>query len=224
MVTETSTTITSRISQAAIETLTAVLEGELIQPGDAGYDDARQVWNGMIDRFPAAIVRCRTVEDVVSSLRFAREHELPLAVRGGGHNAAGLAVLDNGLVIDLSEMNAVVVDPERRIARAGGGATWADFDAATQAHGLAATGGAVSMTGVGGLTLGGGLGWLMRLYGLAATTSSVPRLSWPTGRWSKPARQNDQSCCGGCAAGVATSASSPSFCFVSIRLTASMPG
>src|SRR5262245_36187186 len=102
----------------------------------------------MIERFPAAIVRCRSVDDVVAALRFAREHELPLAVRGGGHNAAGLAVIDDGLVIDLSEMNAVAVDPERRMGRVGGGASWADFDAATQVHGLAATGGAISMTGV----------------------------------------------------------------------------
>jgi FAD/FMN-containing dehydrogenase len=149
------------------DALEAAIGGELILPDNSRYEDARQVWNRMIDRYPAAIARCRTVDDVVAAALFAREHGLELAVRGGAHNAAGLAVIDDGLVIDLSEMNQVQVDAERRIARAGGGATWADFDAATQAHGLAATGGAISMTGIAGLTLGGGLGWLMRKYGLA---------------------------------------------------------
>lgn len=147
--------------------LEARIGGNLILSDHPRYDEARRVWNGMIDRRPAAIALCRTVEDVVAAVRFAGEHGVEVAVRGGGHNAAGLAVVDDGLVIDLSEMNRVEVDPERRIARAAGGATWADFDAATQAHGLATTGGAISMTGVGGLTLGGGLGWLMRKYGLA---------------------------------------------------------
>ena len=136
-------------------------------PDNPRYEEARQVWNGMIDRRPAAIARARTTEDVVAAVNFGREHGLEIAVRGGGHNAAGLAVVDDGLVIDLTEMNQVQVDPERRIARAGGGATWGDFDAATQAHGLATTGGVISMTGVGGLTLGGGLGVLMRSRGLA---------------------------------------------------------
>ncbi|MBW3634229.1 MAG: FAD-dependent oxidoreductase, partial [Chloroflexi bacterium] len=121
----------------------------------------------MIDRRPAAIARVRTVDDVVAAVRFGRDHGLEIAIRGGGHNAAGLAVVDDGLVIDLTEMNQVQVDPERRTARAGGGATWGDFDAATQAHGLATTGGAISMTGIAGLTLGGGLGYLMRSRGLA---------------------------------------------------------
>lgn len=147
--------------------LAAAISGEVILPDSPNYDAFRHVWNGMIDRYPDAIARCRSVDDVVAAVRFARRHDLPIAVRGGGHNAAGLAVIDDGLVIDLTEMNAVEVDAERRIARAGGGATWGDFDAATQRHGLAATGGAISMTGVAGLTLGGGLGYLMRKYGLA---------------------------------------------------------
>jgi FAD/FMN-containing dehydrogenase len=121
----------------------------------------------MIDRRPACIVRCNSVGDVQAALRFAVDKGLPVAVRGGGHNAAGLAVCDAGLVIDLGGMRDVVVDPEQRIARAGGGATWADFDRATAEHGLATTGGAVSTTGIAGLTLGGGLGWLMRDYGMA---------------------------------------------------------
>jgi FAD/FMN-containing dehydrogenase len=144
-----------------------VIGGDLLLASNPRYEEARQVWNGMIDRRPAAIARVRTVDDVVEAVRFAREHGLPIAVRGGGHNAAGLAVVDDALVVDLTEMNQVQVDPERRTARAGGGATWGDFDAATQAHGLATTGGAISMTGIGGLTLGGGLGYLMRSRGLA---------------------------------------------------------
>jgi len=141
--------------------------GDIMLPGSDEYDAARKVWNGMIDRRPACIARCKSIGDVQEALRFARDNELPVAVRGGGHNAAGLAVCDGGLVIDLGGMRDVVVDPERRIARAGGGATWGDFDRATAAHGLATTGGAVSTTGIAGLTLGGGLGWLMRSYGMA---------------------------------------------------------
>lgn len=160
-------TATSLLQAVPWSDLDQAIGGALVLPDDATYDVARRVWNGMIDRRPAAIARCRTVDEVVAAVRFAREHDIPIAVRGGGHNAAGLAIIDDGLVIDLSEMNAVEVDPERRIARAGGGATWGDFDAATQAHGLATTGGAISMTGVAGLTLGGGLGYLMRKHGLA---------------------------------------------------------
>ena len=115
--------------------LDTAIGGDVLLPDNPRYEEARQVWNGMIDRRPAAIARARTTEDVVAAVRFAREHGLEIAVRGGGHNAAGLAVVDDGLVIDLSEMNQVQVDPEGRVARAGGGATWRDFDAATQAHG-----------------------------------------------------------------------------------------
>jgi FAD/FMN-containing dehydrogenase len=147
--------------------LTAAMSGELLLPDHADYDAARRVWNGMIDRRPAAIARCQSVADVQAVVNFAREQGLEIAVRGGGHNAAGLAVVDDGLVIDLTVMNAVQVDPDQRLAHVGGGATWGDFDAATQEHGLAATGGAISSTGVAGLTLGGGIGWLMRSMGLA---------------------------------------------------------
>ena len=149
------------------ERLDAAVGGEVILPQHPRYNEFRQVWNGMIDRRPAAIARCRSAEDVAAAVQFARAEGLGIAVRGGGHNAAGLATIDDGLVIDLSAMNQIAVDPERRIAQAGGGATWGDFDAATQAHSLATTGGAISMTGIAGLTLGGGLGYLMRLYGLA---------------------------------------------------------
>ena len=143
------------------------LSGTVIRRGDAGYDQARQVWNGMIDRSPAAIFRCSTTADVVAAVNFAREEGLALAVRGGGHNAAGLALVDDGLVIDLSGMRAVRVDADKRVAYVQGGALWRDLDAATHPHGLATTGGVISSTGVGGLTLGGGLGWLMRQHGLA---------------------------------------------------------
>ena len=143
------------------------IRGNVIRPGDREYDRARSVWNGMIDRSPAVIVQCLDVADVVNAVNFAREAGLGVAVRGGGHNAAGLAVADGALVVDLSMMRSVDVDPVARTARADGGATWGDFDRATQAHGLATTGGAISMTGIAGLTLGGGIGWLMRSYGLA---------------------------------------------------------
>jgi FAD/FMN-containing dehydrogenase len=143
------------------------LSGELIQPGDAKYDEARLVWNGMIDRYPALIARCANTQDVVASVNFAREHALPLAVRGGGHNAAGNATCDGGLVIDLSTMRSVQVDPHARIARAQGGALLADLDAATQVYGLATPTGVVSATGIAGLTLSGGFGYLRRKHGLS---------------------------------------------------------
>ena len=143
------------------------LSGTVIRRGDTGYDQARRVWNGMIDRSPAAIFRCSSTADVVAAVNFAREEGLALAVRGGGHNAAGLALVDDGLVIDLSGLRGIRVDADKRIAYVQGGALWRDLDAATHPHGLATTGGLISSTGVGGLTLGGGLGWLMRQHGLA---------------------------------------------------------
>lgn len=154
------------IEAQAVADFAKRMRGDLVRPGDNGYDQARAVWNGMIDRRPAAIARCREVADILASVDFARDHDLLLAVRGGGHNVAGLAVCDGGLVVDLSRMNTVRVDPAARIARAEGGALWRDFDRETQRFGLATTGGFVSTTGIGGLTLGGGLGWLMGRFGL----------------------------------------------------------
>ncbi len=151
---------------AAVEGFRASLRGPLICPGDAVYDETRKVWNGMIDRRPALIARCAGLADVVAAVRFARSHELLLSVRGGGHNAPGVAVCEGGLMIDLAGMRGVRVDPAQRTARAEGGATWSDFDRETQAFGLATSGGAISNTGIGGLTLGGGLGWLAGKYGL----------------------------------------------------------
>jgi FAD/FMN-containing dehydrogenase len=152
---------------AAVDAFRASLRGPLISPGGPGYDETRKVWNGMIDRRPALIARCAGLADVVAAVRFARSRELLVSVRGGGHNAPGVAVCEGGLMIDLAGMRGVRVDPLRRTARAEGGATWADFDRETQAFGLATTGGAISNTGIGGLTLGGGLGWLAGKYGLA---------------------------------------------------------
>jgi FAD/FMN-containing dehydrogenase len=140
--------------------------GRVVVPADPAYDQLRAVWNGAIDRRPVALARCRTVGDVAAALRFARERGLPLAVRGGGHGVAGAAVCDGGIVIDLAEMDHVQVEPAARLARAHAGTRWAQLDAATQRHGLATTGGIVSHTGLGGLTLGGGIGWLMRRFGL----------------------------------------------------------
>jgi FAD/FMN-containing dehydrogenase len=146
-------------------TSTTEFAGELIAPGDESYDEARKIWNGAIDRRPALIARCHSADDVVAALRHARERDLVVAVRSGGHGVAGLAVCDGGLVIDLSAMRAVAVDPAARTARAQAGALWGDVDGATQEHGLATVGGIVTHTGIAGLTLGGGIGWLMRRYG-----------------------------------------------------------
>ncbi len=149
-----------------IDNLRGRLRGAVLAPEDAGYEDARKVYNAMISRKPAIIARCADAGDVIAAVRFAREHSLRVAVRGGGHNAAGLGVCDDGLVIDLSRISFVHVDPSSRQVRAGGGATLGDMDHATHAFGLAVPAGILSTTGVGGLTLGGGLGHLTRKYGL----------------------------------------------------------
>jgi FAD/FMN-containing dehydrogenase len=141
--------------------------GDLLQAGDPGYEEARRVHNGMIDKRPALIARCRSASDVATAVRHAVENGLEVSVRGGGHNVAGTAVTDGGLMIDLALLKGIEVDAERASARVAGGVTWGELDAATQAHGLAVTGGMISSTGIAGLTLGGGLGWLMGKYGLS---------------------------------------------------------
>jgi FAD/FMN-containing dehydrogenase len=155
------------VSDEAIAALAEVLRGSLVQPSDADYDDARAVWNGMVDRHPALIVQCAGVADVVTAVNFAREHDLLVAVRGGGHNAAGNAVCDDGLVIDLSHMKGVRVDPLAQTVRAEGGVTIGELDHESQAFGLAVPMGVVTATGIAGLTLAGGIGWLRRKYGLS---------------------------------------------------------
>lgn len=142
------------------------ISGKVILPWYAEYEEARKVWNGMIDKHPAAIARCSNEDDIAKAIKFARENNMIVAVRGGGHNVAGFGTCDEGLVIDLSSMKNIAVNPQTRIAKAQPGLTWGDFDKATQAHGLATTGGLVSTTGIAGFTLGGGIGWLMRKYGL----------------------------------------------------------
>jgi len=157
----------SPLKTPAFGELAGSFHGELLLPTSPGYDSARRIWNGAIDRHPACIARCTGVADVVAAVRFARDHDLEIAVRGGGHNVAGTAVCDDGVVIDLSAMRAVWIDPAGRTAQVQGGALWGDVDRETQAHGLATTGGIVGHTGVAGLTLGGGIGFLMRKHGLA---------------------------------------------------------
>lgn len=153
--------------QASIAELAARFSGMLVGPEDSRYDELRRVHNGMIDRRPALIGRCLGSADIADAVNFARTRGLELAVRGGGHNVAGRAVCDGGLMLDMSLMKAIRVDPIRRTALAQGGVTWREFNRETQARGLATTGGVISTTGIAGLTLGGGLGWLMAKYGLA---------------------------------------------------------
>jgi FAD/FMN-containing dehydrogenase len=151
----------------AIEILRKEFGGSIVGQTDAGYDEHRAVWNAMIDKRPAVIARCATADDVVAAVRFGRDNDIPVAVRGGGHSAAGKGTCDDGIVVDLSQMNSVEVDAAKRTVRAGGGTTWGQYDAATQAEGLATPGGVISTTGIAGLTLGGGFGWLTRRFGLS---------------------------------------------------------
>src|SRR5271154_2403276 len=154
------------LSKAAIAALRGSLRGKLIEPGDPSFDEARKVYNAMINRSPRLIAQCADVADVMAAVKFGREEKLLMAIRGGGHNAGGLGVCDDGLVIDLSPMNYVLVDPKNKTVRTGGGALWRDVDHATHAFGLAVPSGIISTTGVAGLTLGGGVGYLTRHYGL----------------------------------------------------------
>src|SRR6201988_1525028 len=154
------------VARAAAE-LAANFGGQLLKPADVGYEDARKVHNGLVDKRPALIARCRGVADVVDAVDLARRLGLEVAVRGGGPNVGGSGAGEGGLMIDLMPMKGIHVDPNARTVRAQGGVTWAELNRETQLHGLAVTGGVVSTTGIAGLTLGGGLGWLMGKYGLA---------------------------------------------------------
>ncbi|MBS0340119.1 MAG: FAD-binding oxidoreductase [Proteobacteria bacterium] len=169
------------VAEAAAD-IAASFRGQLLQPSDAGYEDARKVHNGLVDKRPALIARCHGVADVVAALELARRLGLEVAVRGGGHNVAGRAVIDGGVVIDLSPMKGIRVDPQRKTAWAQGGVTWGELNRETQLHGLAVTGGVVSSTGIAGLTLGGGLGWLMGKHGLALDNLLAVELVTADGR------------------------------------------
>jgi FAD/FMN-containing dehydrogenase len=160
--------MSTTLDNQLLDRLHGRISGRVLAPEDAGYDEARAIYNGLVDRRPGLIVRARTTGDVVAALALARETGLEVSVRGGGHNVAGRAVTDGGVMIDLAEMNSIAVDAERATATAQGGVRWAELNAAAGVHGLAVTGGTVSTTGIAGLTLGGGLGWLMSKYGLAA--------------------------------------------------------
>jgi len=157
---------TTKLAEQAVNAFSAQLRGELIQPGDVHYDEARKVYNAMIDKRPALIARCIDAADVINAVNFGRDNNLTVAIRGGGHNGPGLGTCDDGLIIDLSHMRGVRVDPSNNTVRVGGGCVWGDVDHATHAFGLAVPSGILSSTGVGGLTLGGGIGYLARNYGL----------------------------------------------------------
>ena len=172
-----SSSLTSAVSDFATR-----FSGQLLQPTDAAYEDARKVHNGLVDKRPALILRCRGVADVVEAVNFARSLSLDVAVRSGGHNVAGRATVDGGVMIDLSLMKGIYVDPKARTARAMGGATWGEYNRETQMHGLASTGGVISTTGVGGLTLGGGWGYLHGKYGLAIDNLRSVQLVLADGR------------------------------------------
>jgi hypothetical protein len=166
----------------ALGTIAPGFAGRLLQPSDGLYDEARRLHNGMIDRRPAVIAQCRGTADIAEAVRFARAQHLDIAVRGGGHNIAGRAVVDRGMMIDLSLMRGVLVDPAAKTAWVEGGATWREVNRETQAYGLATTGGVISSTGVAGLTLGGGFGWLMPKYGMALDNLLAARMALADGQ------------------------------------------
>src|SRR5215207_8865398 len=179
------------LEEVAVEEFKAGLRGELLRPSEEGYEEARTVWNAMIDKRPALIARCAGAADVIHSINFARTNKFLVAVRGGGHDVAGTAVCDGGLVVDLSRMKGIRVDPTRRTVRAEPGLTWGEFDQETQAFGLATTGGFVPTTGIAGLTLGGGLGNLMRSFGLACDNLISADVVTADGRVLKASAEDD---------------------------------
>jgi FAD/FMN-containing dehydrogenase len=177
-----SAVLSGPLDNGALDELRGGFAGHVLSPADDHYEDARSIFNSMIERRPAAIAQCESRDDVIAALAFAREQGLEVAIRSGGHSVAGACLTDGGLVIDMRRMNAVSVDPGARVATVGGGATWADVDGACQSHGLATTGGRVSTTGVAGLTLGGGSGWLERKLGLACDSLLSVELITADGR------------------------------------------
>src|SRR3954454_17769113 len=176
-------TITPVLGEATVQELRESVRGEIVTPNESGYAEASKVWNGLHDdRRPAMVVRCRGTADVIAAVGFARANDLPIAVRGGGHSLPGFSTVDDGVVIDLGPISGVRVDPEARRATVGGGAVWADVDHETQAHALATTGGLISSTGVAGFTLGGGIGWTMRKFGLACDNLAAADVVTADGR------------------------------------------
>jgi len=178
------------VASAAAE-LAATFTGQLLKPADAGYEDARKVHNGLVDKRPALIARCRGVADVMDAIDLTSRLGLEVAVRGGGHNVAGRSTIDGGVMIDLSPMKGIHVDPKNRTVWAQGGATWGELNRETQLHGLAVTGGVVSTTGIAGLTLGGGLGWLMGKYGLALDNLRTVELVTASGKVLRASKQEE---------------------------------
>ena len=202
--------MTTLISTTTFDGLRSRFRGALLRPGEEGYDEARRVWNGAIDRRPRSSARCAGTDDVVTAVRFARAQGVDLSVKGGGHSVAGHAVCDDGLMLDLSLMRACTSTPRRAPRGWPAAALWSDVDKATAPFGLAVTGGQISHTGVGGLTLAGGLGYLMRKHGL--TVDSLPAVSISSPRRASACARTpttSPSCSGACAAAAATSASRP---------------
>ncbi|NJN81754.1 MAG: FAD-binding oxidoreductase [Caldilineaceae bacterium] len=181
----------STLKSARLDTLKGHIRGETLLPGDAGYDQVRKIWNGMFDRRPAIIARCESAEDVAASIAFAREHDLLISVRGGGHSFPGHSVNDGGIMIDLAAMKLIDVQPQQRIARAQPGVLWGEFDQTTHEHGLAVTGGQISHTGIAGLTLGGGIGWLMRKHGLTCDNLQAVELVTADGQSMKASAEEN---------------------------------
>src|SRR5436309_464427 len=178
------------VADAAAE-LASTFTGQVLKPTDAGYEEARKVHNGLVDKRPALIARCRGVADVADAVNLACKLGLEVAVRGGGHNVAGRATIDGGLMIDLAPMKGIHVDVKGRTARAQGGVTWAELNRETQLHGLAVTGGVVSSTGIAGLTFGGGLGWLMGKHGLALDNLRSVELVTPEGKVLRASQEEE---------------------------------
>jgi FAD/FMN-containing dehydrogenase len=178
--------------QSSVEALRGTVDGTVSMPGEAAYDTAVSIWNGVIQRRPAAVVSCASSDDVVAALAFARDSGLEVSVRGGGHNYAGHAVCDGGLMVDLTPMKSVVVDAAARRVVCGGGTTWGELDAATQEHGLALPGGFISTTGVAGLSLGGGFGWLSRLAGLTSDNLLAAEVVTADGRVLRAASDENE--------------------------------
>ena len=184
----------SALGEATVQELRETVRGTVLTETDDGYEEACRIWNGAHDgKRPAVIVRCTGVADVIAAVGFARSNDLALAVRGGGHSIAGFSTVDGGVVVDLSTIRGVRVDPAGKRVFVGGGAVWSDVDHETQVHGLATTGGLVSTTGVAGFTLGGGIGWLMRKHGLGTSPSGrrrARRCGTPWSAWTaRPARR-----------------------------------